>query len=130
MKNITDKEKMLEYSWRFEKSFSSSLEREEEGQDVSTQNDKSSPKFGSKLRIIQDGIPRASFLKIYTQNSLSFKYILFFNLKQFFSLNSVKLENLICTKLVIKRQFGFGNVLIYNDLDLTDNIIKSIPENY
>lgn len=29
-----------------------------------------------------------------------------------FSLNSVKLENLICTKLVIKRQFGFGNVLI------------------
>jgi len=50
MKNITDKEKMLEYSWRFEKSFSSSLEREEE--DVSTQNDKSSPKFGSKLRII------------------------------------------------------------------------------
>ena len=54
----------------------------------------------------------------------------FFNLKQFFSLNSVKLENLICTKLVIKRQFGFGNVLIYNDLDLTDNIIKSIPENY
>lgn len=80
MKNITDKEKMLEYSWRFEKSFSSSLEREEEGQDVSTQNDKSSPKFGSKLRIIQDGIPRASFLKIYTQNSLSFKYILFFYL--------------------------------------------------
>jgi hypothetical protein len=54
MKNITDKEKMLEYSWRFQKSFSSSLEREreEEGWDVSTQNDKSSPKFGSKLRII------------------------------------------------------------------------------
>jgi len=52
MKNITDKEKMLEYSWRFQKCLSSSLEREEEGWEVSTQNDKSSPKFGSKLRII------------------------------------------------------------------------------
>lgn len=58
MKNITDKEKMLEYSWRFQKSFPSSPESEEEGWDVSTQNDKSSPKFGSKLRIrFEDGIP-------------------------------------------------------------------------